>query len=139
MRPESASSNPAMTSTVVDFPHPDRPNKATTPGVGASNATCSAKSSRRLSTDTLSMSAAQSAAHCAREPFRKHEPAEAEHERHHRKPQCQRIAVWRLNGCVERQRQRAGFAGNVGNKGDHRAELAKSRGERSDGAGQDAG
>ncbi len=39
----SARSRPATAATTLDLPEPDGPNSATTPGVGASNATSSAK------------------------------------------------------------------------------------------------
>src|SRR5260370_448639 len=54
-RPESAPRSPAMALTRVVLPQPERPNSATTPGVGSSKCASSEKEPRRFLTVTVSI------------------------------------------------------------------------------------
>src|SRR5580704_8194523 len=127
--PLSGSSSPQMRFTSVVLPLPERPNSAVMPGVGAANCAANVNPERSLRTATLSMSAPpQVAAHAPHQELGGEQTQQAERKRQQRQAQCRRIAAGGLHGGVERQRQRAGDARNVGGKGYHRAEFAESRG-----------
>ncbi len=59
--PASGASSPEIMLTRVVLPLPERPNSATTPGVGAANSACSAKPGQRLLTETCRVPMAVSA------------------------------------------------------------------------------
>src|SRR5215831_5015160 len=93
-RPASGLSKPATKFTSVLLPHPDRPNNAMMPGVGASMDTSKTKSPRCFLSCRLSTRlASESFAHETREEFRQQQPRQAENKGNRREPRGQDIAV----------------------------------------------
>src|SRR6476646_5303982 len=132
--PLSGARSPEMMLTRVVLPLPERPKRAMTPGVGAAKSASRANPDRRMltatcSTATPTYSPAQSPAHPAHQQLGGEQPRQAKAEGQQREAQRQRVAAGSLHGGVERQRQRARDAGNVGGEGDDGAELSESGGE----------
>jgi hypothetical protein len=87
MRPRSGRTTPAMAFTIVDFPEPERPKRATI-GAPDANAASTLKPPRRMATSTSSMARAP-----AGEPFRERERQHREQDREDRHAQRQRVAA----------------------------------------------
>src|SRR5215469_17317612 len=93
--PSSGGRRPAIDSTRVVLPLPERPKSAVTPGVGASKRAVRVKAPRRLRTETRSMAqwlAAQAAPHAPYQELGGEETGESEDEGQDREPQRQCIA-----------------------------------------------
>src|SRR5579863_5063406 len=140
--PSSGGRSPASISTSVVLPLPERPKRAITPGVGALKAACSSKSGRRFLSATRSIFRAsgwpaEPAPDAPHQKLSREQPREPQREGQDRKTQRHRIAIGRLHGGVEGERQGARDAGNVGGKGDDGAELSESRGEGGHRPGED--
>src|SRR5690349_15752333 len=121
MRPRSGRTVPAMAFTRVVLPEPDRPKSATM-GASLSNAASTRKSPRRTETSTSSIGGPAMATN---HPLGKSERGERHQHRDDREAQCLRVAVRHLGRGVDRERQRARLAGNVGDEGYRRAELSQ--------------
>src|SRR5215469_10943381 len=125
--PTSGVSSPAITLVNVLLPLPERPKSAITPGVGAVKVASRRNPANCLSTETSSTSAAHVAAYAPHQQFCGEQPEESQPEGEQGEPQRERIASRRLHRRVQRERQRARHARNVGGEGDDGAELAESR------------
>src|SRR6201988_573436 len=127
MRPRAGVDNPDRTETSVDLPAPDRPKRAVTPGVGAENSTSSEKSPRSRLHENSSMSGAQAAAHAARQPFGQQQADKPQRYGQRRDPQRRSVAVGGLDRGVQRERQGARLARNIGHESDDGAEFTETR------------
>src|SRR5436190_6074885 len=139
MRPRSGVTRPAIMLTIEVLPAPEGPYSAVAPP-SVSNRAAIAKSPRRFSTSTKSISVSVIAhAGAPREPLRRNQRRERDHDGDDDKAGRGGIAVRDLREGVDRSRQRLRLAGNVGDEGDGGAELAERLGEAQHHAGDDAG
>ena len=127
MRPRSGRSSPAIRLITVVLPLPERPKSAVTPGVAARMRLEIEVAAAQGDVDFEHGSTPDAAPQRARRPLGEHQPAQPEQEREPRQPRGERIATGRLQRRVQRKRQRARLARNVGGEGDDRAELAEAR------------
>src|SRR5437879_6001896 len=91
--PSSGASSPDMRLINVVFPQPDRPNSATTPGVGASNSASRVKPSRLLIAATRSILTSQEPPYAARQQLGCQQAQQPQDQRQHRKPEGDRVSV----------------------------------------------
>src|SRR5258706_13988627 len=122
MRPRSGRAMPGIASTSVVFPEPERPKSATI-GASLANAASSRNLPRGTATSTSSMVRARRAS--AHQPFGEGERNERKHDGEERQAKRLRIAARNLGERVDRERQRARLARNVGHEGDGRAEFTQ--------------
>src|SRR5882672_720482 len=139
MRPRSGRRMPAMALTTEVLPAPDRPNSAVTPSPVWNEAErLQAPSLRSTSTDSIFL-AHYPARRAAHQDFRYVERGERQQHRDDAQAHRGRVARRGLRVRVDRERQRARLARNVGNEGDGRAELAQAAREGEQHAGDHAG
>src|SRR5690349_19313638 len=118
MRPWAPPYPPASRLTTVLLPQPESPNSASTPGGAASKVTPSRNAPRARETFTLSIGLfPQPASQRARKQLGGEQAAKPQHEGQQRQPRGGGIAIRRLQRGVQRQRQRARFAGDVRHEG----------------------
>src|SRR5260370_19493511 len=121
--PRSGRRRPAIALVSEVLPAPERPKRAVRPPA-LSKAASSTKPPKWCATATLSMSEPVNA---ARRPLDQHlgdeQGGERNRDRHQRQAKRREIAAGNLDQGVDRGRQRLGFARNVRDKGDRRAEL----------------
>src|SRR6266581_232978 len=135
--PRSGRRRPAIALISEVLPAPERPKRAVRPPA-LSNAASSAKLPKWCPTATLSTSEPLST---ARRPLDQHlgdeQRGERDRDRHKRQAKRREIAAGDLDQHVDRGRQGLGFAGDVRDEGDRRAELAERAGKGEDHAGDD--
>src|SRR5437763_4090225 len=137
MRPDCGVTRPAIASTSVVLPEPERPKRATI-GASAAKRASSRKAPRRAVRSTSSIGAASPDV-ASHQPFGDDERAEREQHREQRKPQRLRIPARHLDRAVDRERQRLGLPGDAGDERDRRTEFPERAGEAEERAGDDAG
>ena len=121
----------------VVLPEPDAPNNASTPGVGASNATSSANVPRRVGAGSRALSGPSAGGPLARATPTRQPARPSENEW---SPDARpRVATGLLQRGVKGERQRARLAGYVRRERDHCAEFTETRREGCDRAGEHAG
>src|SRR5208282_190676 len=139
MWPRAGVSRPAIALASVLLPAPDGPNSAVTPGVGDANRAVSWNVPRRSVRSTSSTALlAETRPQAAGDEFGDDESGEPEPERQCCQTRGGQVAARRLQRGVEREWQGLRLARDVAREGDHRAELAESRGEGGDGPGENS-
>src|SRR6185369_1223971 len=136
MRPRSGRTIPAMAFTSVVFPEPERPKSATM-GASLENAASSRNLPRGTATSTSSMVRTRGAA--THQPFGECERRERKQHGEEREAHRLSIAARNLRERVDRERQRARLARNVGDEGDGGAEFSQRARERKESPRRDAG
>src|SRR5579864_7858069 len=137
IRPRSGRRSPAIALISEVLPAPERPNSAVRPSA-LSNEASSVKPPKWCATATLSMSEAVNAARRALDQdFGDQERGERDRDRHQGQAKRGEIAAGGLDQRIDRGRQRLGFAWDVRDEGDRRAEFAERAGKGQDHAGDD--
>src|SRR6266568_5340709 len=130
--PRSGRRRPAIALISEVLPAPERPKSAVRPPT-LSNAASRTKLPKWCSTTTRSTSEPLGAARC---PLDQHlgdeQRGERDRDRHKRQPKRREIAAGDLDQHIDRGRQCLGFAGDVRDEGDRRAELAERAGKGED-------
>ena len=126
-----------MALTTLVLPAPEGPNSAVTPARSQLERHVEREGAEAVAQRDLDAHRRMRARRCGE--FGERHEDQRQHDGDQRQPRRFRLAARRLQRGVDRQRQGARLAGNVGDEGDDRAELAEARGERGDHAGDDAG
>src|SRR6478609_9369699 len=137
MRPDSGRARPAMTFRMVVFPAPERPKSAVTPPP-AVKAASSAKAPTRQRTSRSSIAAGGAHVGATQQEFGSHQRRQGEQDRQEAQAQRLRVAPRHLRERIDGERQRLGFARDVGDESDGGTELAQAAGEGKQHAGENA-
>src|SRR5256885_12968382 len=125
IRPRSGRRMPATPLTTEVLPAPERPNNAVTPSP-ASKAAFIWKAPSRRSMSTVSVIAHDPSRRAPHQHFRNIQRSERQQYRNETQPQRRLVSRRRLGKGIDRERQRARLAGDVGDERDGRAELAQA-------------
>ena len=138
MVPRSGRSSPAIMLISEVLPEPDAPNRPVTRpslvefGVEENSPSCLVTSTRSMVISRAGVGGAP------REPFGGDQRAHRDHDGDDHEARCSSVAVRRLDQRVDRGRNGLGLAGNIGDEGDGRAELADRLGKAEHHAGEHA-